>query len=42
MKQIIERLHKREDFERLVLELLNPLKPYYSQEGAWLKLGGGL
>lgn len=39
MKQIIKRLHKREDFERLVLELLNPLKPYYSQEGAWLKLG---
>ena len=41
MKQIIERLHKREDFERLVLELLNPLKPHYSH-GSGLRSGRGL
>lgn len=39
MKKNIERLHSREDFEKLVLDLLNPLKPYYSQEGARLILG---
>lgn len=33
------RLNSRADFEALALELLNPLKGYYSEEGARLDLG---
>ncbi len=32
-------LHSKEDFQNLVLKILNPLKPYYSQEKARIQLG---
>ncbi|HIU74458.1 MAG TPA: DUF2264 domain-containing protein [Candidatus Pelethocola excrementipullorum] len=32
-------LTSREDFERVMLRMLNPLKPYYSEGGAQLKIG---
>ncbi len=33
------KLHSKEDFQQLMLKILNPLKPYYSSEKARLQLG---
>lgn len=35
----IEQLERKEDFSRLLLNLLNPLKPYYTEEKAGIQLG---
>lgn len=33
------KLHSKQEFQELMLSVLNPLKPYYSREKAWLRLG---
>ena len=33
------KLNTRQDFEKWMLEILNPLKPYYSEEKARLNIG---
>lgn len=33
------RLHSKQDFQNLMLSILEPLKPYYSENGARLQLG---
>ena len=38
-RDCIDTLNTKEDFRRLALELLNPLKPFYSQGCARLKIG---
>lgn len=38
-KNTAQQLNSRGDFESLLLKLLSPLKPYYSKEGALLKVG---
>lgn len=39
MRQKEWKLKSRDDYEELVLELLNPLQPHYSEKGARLELG---
>lgn len=38
-KYIEKELHSKKDFQKLLMDIVNPLLPYYSQEGAELSLG---